>query len=155
MKYDFSSEELEKLALAKPGFKWLRRAYKGVRPTKAFRYGVPTAVGTAGLGGLGYATRKKWTPSVKKQLATLQKKLPWTSRFKTKIPKGPKRNAIVINRNSNIITWYTFQGGPIIEGPISVMRNILNTGKYNKKQGLILLLQNLKIGIVKKTGVVK
>jgi hypothetical protein len=68
--------------------------------------------------------------------------------------KKRKKVAYYKNKSRTIIVWNTGPGLPVLEGRTSIMLNLFNVGKRDKKKGIVLLAQLLKSGQVRKVGTV-
>ena len=66
------------------------------------------------------------------------------------VRKGP----IEYDKTRGVIRWYTYKGGPILEGPAYVMLQLFRVGRMNRQQGLAYLSQLLRAGTIRKVGVV-
>jgi len=48
------------------------------------------------------------------------------------------------------IKWKTFPGGPTLEGPTEVMKEVFRVGKQSRGEGIKMLVRLLKEGTIKK-----
>jgi len=70
---------------------------------------------------------------------------------RTKVTIGP----FTYDSEKGTIRWDTFKGGPVLEGPSEVMLDVIRKGQENKQEGIATLVRYMRVGAVRKVGVVE